>query len=265
VRPADIGDIVIQPGNMLPPLASPVVLVLAAILLLLACVMLTDLHLLAAARLGELIGPSPIPSLSRQQIGKVAALTGIAMLCGGAVLLALQWPIRPDDRPLASCCLILLGLGGVLATAADLAPTVWPALVGRDIAGVVELAVQYLVLGGCAAMVGSRLVGAGAVRCSDSSGDVARAMTCPGANLKHVADPEFFVLDARSSPPSAIDARRRGRIDRQLALVDLLTATQWIAADPDAEASDCSLERPHLESVPKKRFGFQTKIVLRPR
>jgi hypothetical protein len=247
VRPAGIGSIVIRRANIVPPTASPAVSVLAVVLLLLASLMLTDLHLLAAARLGKLIGPSPLPGLTRLQIGKLAALAGIAMLCGGAVLMALQWPKGPDDRQLAKSCLVLLGSGGLLATTFDLAPAVWPGLVEREVAGLVELAIQHLVLGGCTVLVASRLARAGAVRCCEPGGDAAPAMAWPGAKLQRDAGHEGLAHDARPLPPRAIDAGRRDRIDRHLAFVDHLAATHGIAAVPGIKAHDRRRDRTHLE------------------
>jgi hypothetical protein len=165
VRSAGIAHIARRHGDVVSSTSSPVVVVLAAVLLGLVWLTQSDLHLLAAGRLGELIGPSPLPGLSRHQVGKVAALAGVAMLCGGAVLVALQWPRRAADRPLAKACLLLLALGGILVAIVDIAPAVWPDLVDRELASGAERTLEQLVLGGCTVLVASRLRGPGVSPC----------------------------------------------------------------------------------------------------
>ena len=245
-RPAGIALIAMGQSEAVSPARSPVVVVLAAVLLLRFWLMQSDVHLLAAVRLGELIGPSPLPGLSREQLGKIASLAGVAMLCGGAILIALQWPQKPADRPLAKLCMVLLGLGGSLTTTVDLAPTVWPSLIDRELARLAELTVQCLVPGGCAALVASRLACPGFGQSGRRRGRVAPASARAGSHLATRADQGSRGQGRQLSLPGAIDACRHGRIDGQPAFADLVAATHAVSVVARVQSPDGRLELPHL-------------------
>lgn len=135
---------------------SPVVLVLLGVLTTLLWVKLSGVHLDAGQRLGALVGPSPFPSLSATQLGKVVALCGLASLCGGAILIALHWPHEFRDRLLARRCLCLLGCGAALAILLDLAPAIVANVTIGRMAQLAETLVKWLVIGGSAALLAQR-------------------------------------------------------------------------------------------------------------
>jgi len=153
------------PPGGLPDHPSPalVPLGLAAVLALVIWVAASQLHLQAAVRLASLFGPplpgpSPWPQLAAEQLGKLIALGGLAALAGSAMLLLLHLPHSRCDRQLTARMAGLLGAGGALYLALDIAPMLGlvPPGQGRVLVAIAEETVQWSTLGAATLLLARR-------------------------------------------------------------------------------------------------------------
>lgn len=147
-----LGD---SPGSPRWPLVP---LGLTALLGLLVWASMSQVHLLAAARLVPWIGAKPGSPLSPEQVGKLIALGGFAVLGGSLLLLLLHLPHSWHDRQLARRMAGLLVGGGIVYLALDMAPALdllptGPPLWLYEIA---EETVQWSVLAAAALLLARR-------------------------------------------------------------------------------------------------------------
>lgn|GEM_PF-2477149 len=130
-------------------------LLLALLLGGLITVLPSGAHLAGAAGLAPRFTPSPLPPASLAQTGKLLVYAGLAALTAGSLLLVGRAARLPADRRLTTRFALLLLPGGGLSVGLDLAPAF-----GFQAAwiGAAEDAAKWSVLGGCAWLLGRRLI-----------------------------------------------------------------------------------------------------------
>lgn len=121
---------------------QPVPLVVALCWALVLGVAASGLHLTLAHRLAMLIGPPPVGWIGAVQLAKLVVVLALGAVLLGVVLLTLHAPQSRRERRLLLRFATVLGVGGALSLALDLAQ-----MVGRFDGSAVEALVEHATLG----------------------------------------------------------------------------------------------------------------------